>query len=393
MVRGYGSATVPATASAAAPIGAGRESPTIPAHEGFLRRRASRQRLRTRASEPSSRPPRHSPACARETSRSAGSTSSRSLDGIEPGLWALGRLGELGVTVLNGRPALVKAHDKLETAAALARCRSACIREPSRSRRGCRTPELEPPLVLKPRFGSWGLDVVRCDDVRRDRVALWPQLFARVAGSRRRAASPRDWSNLAGFDLRVVVCAWQLSSAPCRRVAAARRMAHERRPRRHGASRCAPPDDACALALRRGRRDRRRPCVGVDLLPDGAGGWVVHRGERRGRLHERVLARRRRVRHRALGPARGRADSRSGRGLALPFTGSTICPCGYGLRGVRMRSPSRRSALRGWQVAYRRILPPAELDALPIDATRSARPSGIASGRLGRSFVDRAQLA
>ena len=38
-----------------------------------------------------------------------------SLDGIEPGLWALDRLASLGVTVLNGRATLTAAHDKLAT--------------------------------------------------------------------------------------------------------------------------------------------------------------------------------------------------------------------------------------------------------------------------------------
>ena len=42
-----------------------------------------------------------------------------SLDGVEPGLWALERLAASGVAVLNGRRALVAAHDKLATATAL----------------------------------------------------------------------------------------------------------------------------------------------------------------------------------------------------------------------------------------------------------------------------------
>src|SRR6476469_5903489 len=42
-----------------------------------------------------------------------------SLDGVEPGLWALERLAASGVTVLNGRQTLLAAHDKLATAQAL----------------------------------------------------------------------------------------------------------------------------------------------------------------------------------------------------------------------------------------------------------------------------------
>ena len=41
------------------------------------------------------------------------------LDGVEPGLWALERLAATGVRVLNGRQALVAAHDKLATAEAV----------------------------------------------------------------------------------------------------------------------------------------------------------------------------------------------------------------------------------------------------------------------------------
>ena len=48
-----------------------------------------------------------------------------SLDGVEPGLWALDRLAASGVTVLNGRRTLVAAHDKLATADSLVRGRRA----------------------------------------------------------------------------------------------------------------------------------------------------------------------------------------------------------------------------------------------------------------------------
>ena len=43
------------------------------------------------------------------------------LDGVEEGLWALDRLAEGGVRVLNGSAALLAAHDKLVTARTLRR--------------------------------------------------------------------------------------------------------------------------------------------------------------------------------------------------------------------------------------------------------------------------------
>jgi glutathione synthase/RimK-type ligase-like ATP-grasp enzyme len=41
------------------------------------------------------------------------------LDGVEDGLWALERLEDAGVKVLNGPAALLRAHDKLLTARVL----------------------------------------------------------------------------------------------------------------------------------------------------------------------------------------------------------------------------------------------------------------------------------
>ena len=85
------------------------------------------------------------------------------LDGVEPGLWALERLATMGVTLLNGPRTLVAAHDKLLTAQALV---GAAIPHPRTTHVAPWLPQtrLEPPLVFKPRFGSWGQDVIRCDD-------------------------------------------------------------------------------------------------------------------------------------------------------------------------------------------------------------------------------------
>ncbi len=83
------------------------------------------------------------------------------LDGIEAGLLELLLLERRGAHVLNRAAALLCVHDKLRTAHAL---RRAGLPHPRTAhlRPGERTPPLQPPLVLKPRFGSWGADVYRC---------------------------------------------------------------------------------------------------------------------------------------------------------------------------------------------------------------------------------------
>ena len=191
------------------------------------------------------------------------------LDGVEPGLWALDRLEARGVTVLNGRRTLVAAHDKLSTAAALYGAR---VPHP-------RTvhvapwlphPELEPPLVLKPRFGSWGSDVVRCDDAESLEAALaeicersWYDATGAVA---QKLVQPQ------GYDLRIVVAGGVVVGA-VRRVAAP---GEWRTNVALGARRepIDPPDDARAIALAAAAAVGG-DLVGVDLLPAGLGSWVV----------------------------------------------------------------------------------------------------------------------
>src|SRR5580765_1991935 len=88
------------------------------------------------------------------------------LDGPEPGLDALRALEASGVVVLNRADAILRAHDKLQTAQAL---RAAALPHPltehvlpgERPR-----PAFGPPYVVKPRFGSWGMGVVRCESER-----------------------------------------------------------------------------------------------------------------------------------------------------------------------------------------------------------------------------------
>jgi [lysine-biosynthesis-protein LysW]--L-2-aminoadipate ligase len=191
------------------------------------------------------------------------------LDGVEPGLWALDRLAASGVTVLNGRRTLVTAHDKLATAAALFDAR---VPHPRTLHVAAwkPLPELEPPIVFKPRFGSWGEDVVRCDDqesIERALVELGEKPWFQATGAiAQKLVAPR------GYDLRLVVAADRI-------VGAVRRIAAPGEWRTNvalGARRepIVPPPDACDVALRAARAVEGA-LVGIDLLPADVGTWVV----------------------------------------------------------------------------------------------------------------------
>ena len=82
------------------------------------------------------------------------------VDGIEPGVWEIARLQAEGVNVLNPVQALLATHDKLLTARLLS---SGGVPHPRTTHISHTSPaSLEPPIVLKPRFGSWGTDVYLC---------------------------------------------------------------------------------------------------------------------------------------------------------------------------------------------------------------------------------------
>src|SRR4029453_11746149 len=142
------------------------------------------------------------------------------LDGIEIGLWELPRLRGGGVRVLNPPGALVAAHDKLATSRILA---GAGIPHPRTVHVTSPTAALPfaPPAVVKPRFGSWGRDVVLCETatelrsvLEHDRNRRWFRAHgalvqelvppvghdlrlvvagAGVVGAIRRVASPGEW--------------------------------------------------------------------------------------------------------------------------------------------------------------------------------------------------------
>jgi RimK family alpha-L-glutamate ligase len=190
------------------------------------------------------------------------------LDGPEPGLETLRRLEQKGVLVLNRAGALFAAHDKLTTALRLA---ARGLRHPRTAHVGAAAdPAFEFPVVVKPRFGSWGRDVAVC----RSRSALERCLrrLGRKAWFRRQGALVQEFIQPQGYDLRILVAAGEIVGA-VKRVAAP---GEWRTNIALGGGRTAadPPPQACLIALGAAAA-LGTDLVGVDLLPDGDGGWVI----------------------------------------------------------------------------------------------------------------------
>jgi RimK family alpha-L-glutamate ligase len=192
------------------------------------------------------------------------------LDGMDDGLWALGALAARGVHVLNGPAALLGTHDKLLTARLL---RRHGLPHPltGHVRDGRALPPFARPVVVKPRFGSWGREVHRCND-----GASLAAVHERVRDSdwyRRHGALVQELIPPQGYDLRILVAAGCVVGAVFRVAAegewrtnvalgGVRRPVHE------------PPPEAASLALAAALATGAA-LVGVDLLPDERGGWVV----------------------------------------------------------------------------------------------------------------------
>jgi RimK family alpha-L-glutamate ligase len=186
------------------------------------------------------------------------------LDGIEPGLWRLARLGRQGVQVMNGPLALLAAHDKLSTAlflgrAGVAQPRTAHLRDGS-------VPPFPAPYVVKPRFGSWGRDVYLCRDEAELRARL--ARLRRRRWFRRQGALVQSLVQPTGRDLRVVVAGSRVVGAIERHarpgewrtnvaLGAVRRRAH-------------PPPGARTLALRAAAA-LGLDLAGVDIASDETG--------------------------------------------------------------------------------------------------------------------------
>jgi [lysine-biosynthesis-protein LysW]--L-2-aminoadipate ligase len=190
------------------------------------------------------------------------------VDGVEPGLWALGRLAARGVRVLNPPSALLTAHDKLLTARELAR---AGIPHPMTQLvlAGETPPAVDGPVVVKPRFGSWGRDVRLCHDSAELDSALTD--FASRRWFTAQGALVQELVPPCGFDLRVLVAGGNVIGAIRRRAAAGEWRTNVAL----GGCREAvdPPLEACELAIAAADA-AGADLVGVDLLPYGSG-WVV----------------------------------------------------------------------------------------------------------------------
>jgi RimK family alpha-L-glutamate ligase len=192
-----------------------------------------------------------------------------SLDGMEPGVWALERLAARGVTVLNPPAAVLAAHNKLATALALER---AGLPHPRTIGVFEEEPivELELPVVVKPPYGSWGADVVLSTTAE--------ELDACLADLSKRpwfaatGAVVQELVPSLGHDLRCVVAGGRVIGAIERWAAPGEwrtniALGGTRRP-------VAPPPRACELAIAAAAA-LGIDLVGVDLLPTGAGEYVV----------------------------------------------------------------------------------------------------------------------
>src|ERR1700751_3457857 len=138
------------------------------------------------------------------------------LDGIESGTFELERMTMAGVEVLNRPTALVGAHDKCLPARAP---RLAGLPHPHTwlIAEGMPAPAPELPLVLKPRFGSWGREVVLCRTAAELDAAL--EQAAAHSWFREHGALAQELVPPVGWDLRAVVAGGRIVGA-ARRVSA-----------------------------------------------------------------------------------------------------------------------------------------------------------------------------
>jgi RimK family alpha-L-glutamate ligase len=191
------------------------------------------------------------------------------LDGIEDGVELLDDVAWAGAKLLNSRAALVRSHDKLMTARALVAAR---LPHPKTAHLPHdRAPlGLRPPLVLKPRYGSWEIDVFRCRDDHELTAVL--EAVRDRRWFRRGGALLQELVASNGRDIRLVV-------ANGRVVGGAQRVAPEGEWRTNvslGAARIPvnPTPEMCRLAIAAAAAVGA-DFAGVDLLPVRDGYVVI----------------------------------------------------------------------------------------------------------------------
>ena len=192
------------------------------------------------------------------------------LDGVDDGLWALGALEARGVTVLNGAPALLAAHDKLLTARLL---RRAGLPHPrTRLIAGDRPVVAAAAARSSSSRGSGAGGSESSAATTRSRSPRCSRSCRDEPWYRAHGALVQELVPTLGFDLRIVVADDHVIGAISRVAAPGEwrtnvALGAERR-------QATPPPDACALALAAARATGAA-LVGVDLLPDGRGRWTV----------------------------------------------------------------------------------------------------------------------
>jgi [lysine-biosynthesis-protein LysW]---L-2-aminoadipate ligase len=193
----------------------------------------------------------------------------RTMTGLEDGFAELRRF-ERSADVMNPASALIACHDKLSTARLLGRADLPHPRTSPLLGRHDRADGLEPPFVVKPRFGGWGLEVELCEDraalgrhIRRVTNASWFQ---------HQGAIVQELVPPTGADLRLIVAGGEVVGAVERLAAAGEwrtnvSLGGTRRP-------VSPPEDVRALAIA-AAAVVRADLVGVDLVRGPDGGYLI----------------------------------------------------------------------------------------------------------------------
>jgi [lysine-biosynthesis-protein LysW]---L-2-aminoadipate ligase len=191
------------------------------------------------------------------------------LDGVEAGLAEMAALERRGVRVVNRPGAVLTAHDKLRAARQFA---ATGIPHPHTLHRTTlhEVRMLEPPFVLKPRFGSWGQDVMLC----RDRSEVEESLAAIAPRSwfRRHGVLIQELVPPLGYDTRIVVAGGRVVGAGRRESALGEWRTNVALGGQFISS--PPSEEEQALAVDAARAIGAE-LVGVDLLPEPAHGSVV----------------------------------------------------------------------------------------------------------------------